>query len=190
MSRNRNSRDLAEASKPGFDEAAGREDRTEAVSHDDRTDESVVRQVSREDAPRTLRTGSSWAGSEVLEAVGSNGTVGRAMHDILYAPDDEKVVTRLGPEQEASVAFRPDEALGDAGAEFAAEFGRDFLMAATAGEDFGEFYDDATSEASAMGEPYLQEVGMNELEDVTEFAEPIDEDEEDEDEDEDDSSSQ
>ena len=181
MSRNRNSRDLAATSKPGTNEPVSHEDRTEAVSHEDRTEESVVRQVSREDVPRTLRTGSPLAGSEVLEAVGSNGTVGRAMHDILYAPDDEKVVTRLGPEQAASVAFRPDEALGDAGAEFAAEFGRDFLMAATAGEDFSEIYDEAATESSEPGAPYLQEVGMNELEDLTEFAEPIEEEEDDDD---------
>jgi hypothetical protein len=124
-----------------------------------------------------LRTGSALTGSEVLEAVGSNGTVGRAMHDVLYSPDDEKVLTRLGPEQEASVAFNPDQELGDAGAEFAAEFGRDFLMAATAGEDFSEIYSESASGSSEPGAAYLQDVGMNELEDLTEFAEPIEDDE-------------
>ena len=181
MSRNRNSRDRAATSNRGRSNIVKPGDGADAVSHEGRTDESVIRQVSREDAPRTLRTGSPLAGSEVLEAVGSNGTVGRAMHDVVYAPDDEKMMTRLGPEQEASVAFRPDEALGDAGAEFAAEFGRDFLMAATAGEDISEIYNATASETSDAGSAYLQEVGMNELEDLTEFAEPGDEEEEDED---------
>jgi hypothetical protein len=124
-----------------------------------------------------LRTGSALTGSELLEAVGSNGTVGRAMHDVLYSPDDEKVLTRLGPEQEASVAFNPDEGLGDAGAEFAAEFGRDFLMAATAGEDLSEIYSEYGGASSDPGAGDLQDVGMNELEDLTEFAEPIEDDE-------------
>ncbi len=177
MSRNRNSRNLAATSSRDRSGAVAPEDRAERVSDEGRTDESVIRQVSREDAPRTLRTGSPLAGSEVLEAVGSNGTVGRAMHDVLYAPDDEKVLMRLGPEQEASVAFRPDQALGDAGAEFAEEFGRDFLMAATAGEDFSEIYNAAATEPSDVAGGYLQELGMNELEDLTEFAQPIDEDE-------------
>jgi len=146
------------------------------VSREDRTDESVVRQVNREEAPRTLRTGFPLAGSDVLEAVGSNGTVGRAMHDVLYAPDDENVTNPLGPEQEASVAFHPDEALGDAGAEFAEEFGRDFLMAATTGEDIGEIYNASSAEPSDLAGTYLQELGMSELEDLTEFAEPIDDD--------------
>jgi len=179
MSRSRNSRKLADTSAHGTYVTVDQEEETEAVSHEDRTDESVIRQVSREDVPRTLRTGSTLAGSEVLEAIGSNGTVGRAMHDVLYTPDDEKMTTRLGPEQEASVAFRPDQALGDAGAEFAEEFGRDFLMAATAGEDFGEIYDEAATEPSYVGESYLQEPGMNELEDLTEFAEPIEDDDDD-----------
>src|SRR5689334_16117753 len=130
MSRNRTAR---EPSKPVA---------YEEVSKEEQTDESAIRKAPRDEAPRTLRTGYPLAGSEVLEAVGSNGAVGRAMHDVLYAPDDEKVMTRLGPEQEASVAFRPDEGLGDAGAEFAEEFGRDFLMAATTGEDFGEIYNE------------------------------------------------
>jgi len=56
---------------------------------------------------------------------------------------------------------------------FAAEFGRDFLMAATAGEDFSEIYNAAATEPTDTGDPYLQEMGMNELEDLTEFAEPI-----------------
>lgn len=166
MSRNRNQRNLAAPLKPRAHEA---------VSKEDSTDESVIRRLDREEAPRTLRTGFPLAGSEVLEAVGSNGTVGRAMHDVIHTPDDEKVTTRLGPEQAASVAFRPDQALGDAGAEFAAEFGRDFLMAATTGADFGEIYDAAASETSDSGEPYLQDIGMS-LEDLTEFAEPIDDD--------------
>jgi hypothetical protein len=106
--------------------------------------------------------------------VGSNGHVGRAMHDVLHTPDDEKVVHRLGPEQVASVAFHPDPGLADAGAEFAEEFGRDFLVAATTGEDFGEIYSAASSDSSDAN-PVLQEIGMSiEIEDLTDFAESID----------------
>jgi hypothetical protein len=93
------------------------------------------------------------------------------MHDVLHTPDDERVVTRLGPAQEASVAFHTDRALGDAGAEFAEDFGRDFLMAAT-GEDVGERL--ASADASGLGEPFLYVT--DELEDLTEYAEPADDD--------------
>ena len=123
---------------------------------------------------RTIPTGLPLVGSEVLEAIGSNGTVGRAMHDVLYTPDDEKVVTRLGPEQEASVAFHADRELGDAGAEFAEDFGRDFLMAATSGEDIGEIESTSSESDAALGDPFLHVT--DELEDVTDFAEPADED--------------
>jgi hypothetical protein len=165
MSRNRNQPKLAEPRKPQAHEA---------VSKEARTDESGIRQLDREDGPRTLRTGFPMVGSEVLEAVGSNGTVGRAMHDVIHTPDDERMETRLGPEQVARVAFRPDEGLGDAGAEFAAEFGRDFVMAATSGEDFGEIYNSSETDPSEVGGPFLQEMGMSELEDLTDFAEPLD----------------
>ena len=100
--------------------------------------------------------------------------VGRAMHDVLHTPDDERVVTRLGPAQEASVAFHTDRALGDAGAEFAEDFGRDFLMAATTGEDVGERL--ASADACGLGEPFLYVT--DELEDLTEYAEPADDDDE------------
>ena len=100
--------------------------------------------------------------------------VGRAMHDVLRTPDDENVVTRLGPEQEASVAFHTDRALGDAGAEFAEDFGRDFLMAATTGEDVGEIQSASSADASVLGEPFLYVT--DELEDLTEYAEPADDD--------------
>lgn len=123
---------------------------------------------------RALRSAAPLAGSEVLEAVGSSGKVGRAMHDVLHAPDDEKVITRLGPEQEASVAFHADRALGDAGAEFAEDFGRDFLMAATTGEDIGEIQSASSPDASGLGEPFLHVT--DELEDLTEYAEPADDD--------------
>ncbi|HMI87650.1 MAG TPA: hypothetical protein VK550_26370 [Polyangiaceae bacterium] len=126
------------------------------------------------EGPRTLRTGFPLVGSEVLEAMGSKETVGRAMHDVIYAPDDEKMRTRLGPEQEASVAFHPDHALGDAGADFAEEFGRDFLRAATTGEDIDEIYRASANESDG-GEPLLQEMGMSiEVEDLTDYAELID----------------
>jgi hypothetical protein len=88
------------------------------------------------------------------------------------------MATRLGPEQGARVAFRPDEGLGDAGAEFAAEFGRDFVMAATTGEDFGEIYNASSTETSEAGGGFLQDMGMSiEMDDVTEFAEPVDDEE-------------
>ena len=123
---------------------------------------------------RTFPTGAPLAGSEILLAVGSRGTVGRAMHDVIHTPDDERVSTRLGPEQVASVAFRSDRALGDAGAEFAEDFGRDFLMAATTGEDIGEIESAAAAEASELGEPFLHVT--DELEDLTDYAQPVDDD--------------
>jgi len=123
---------------------------------------------------RTIPGVGSLAGSDVLEGVGSNGTVVRAMHDVLHTPDDERVITRLGPEQEASVAFQSDRALGDAGAEFAEDFGRDFLTAATTGEDIGEIQSAASAEASELGETFLHVT--DELEDLTEYAEPADDD--------------
>jgi hypothetical protein len=121
---------------------------------------------------RTLPGIAPLAGSDVLEGIGSNGRVVRAMHDVLHTPDDEKVATRLGPEQEASVKFQSDRALGDAGAEFAEDFGRDFLTAAITGEDIGEIQNAASADASELGEPFLYVT--DELEDLTEYAEPAD----------------
>jgi len=168
MSRHRNRKHLAESLKPHTNEAP---------STTDRTDKSVIRRVARSGGARTVPTGLPLVGSDVLEAVGSKGTVGRAMHGVLYTPDDENVVTRLGPEQEASVSFRPDRALGDAGAEFAEEFGRDFLMAATTGEDISEIGSAAEMDPSEVGGPFLQEVTLgDDLEDVTEYAEFLDDD--------------
>jgi hypothetical protein len=73
--------------------------------------------------------------------------------------------------QEASVAFHTDGALGDAGAEFAEDFGRNFLMAATTGEDIGEMQG-ASADGSELGEPSLHVT--DELEDLTEYAELVD----------------
>jgi len=100
--------------------------------------------------------------------------VGRVMHDVLHTPDDEKVLTRLGPEQEASVEFHTDGALGDAGAEFAEDFGRNFLTAATTGEDIGEIQTASSTEASELGDPFLHVT--DDLEDLTEYAELVDDD--------------
>jgi hypothetical protein len=138
-------------------------------------DQSVIRQVAHPTRVRSVPTGLPLVGAEVLEAVGSNGSIGRAMHDVLYTPDDEKVITRLGPEEEASVAFHSDPALGDAGAEFAETFGRDFLMAATTGED-REIDGASTTDPSEVGGPFLEEAFVDELEDLTEDAEPADDD--------------
>ncbi|HMJ54149.1 MAG TPA: hypothetical protein VK540_18840 [Polyangiaceae bacterium] len=165
MSRTRNRRNVAEPLNPLAHEEPSKEDRT---------DHSVIRQVSHPTRVRTLSTGFPFVGEEVLEAVGSNGTIGRAMHDVLYTPDDEKVVTRLGPEEEASVAFHSDPALGDAGAEFAETFGRDFLMAATMGEDIREIEGASTTDPSEVGGPFLEESFVDGLEDLTEDAEPAD----------------
>ena len=93
------------------------------------------------------------------------------MHDVLYTPDDEKMVTRLGPEQEASVEFHADRLLGDAGADFAEDFGRDFLTAVTTGEDIGEMESTSAADASEFGESFLHVT--DELED-SEYAEPGD----------------
>jgi hypothetical protein len=144
-----------------------RKEPTEEVRKpEDRTDGS-----SAPPSRKTLLIGLPMVGSEILEAIGSNGTVGRAMHDVIYTPDDEKMNIRLGPEQEAAVAFHPDLALGDAGAEFAEEFGRDFLVAATTGEDIGEIESAAGTESSEVGGPFLQEVMLDDdFEDLTEDA--------------------
>jgi len=96
------------------------------------------------------------------------------MHDVIHTPDDESMITRLGPEEGASVAFRSDRALGDAGAEFAEDFGRGFLMAATTGEDLGEIESAAAAEASELGEPFLHVT--DELDDLTDYAQPADDD--------------
>jgi hypothetical protein len=118
---------------------------------------------------RIVPVGLPLVGSEVLEAIGSNAKVRRAMHDVIHTPDDEKMVTRLGPEQEASVAFHPDHLLGDAGAEFAEDFGRDFLLAATTGADIGELEGASTTEPSEVGGPFLQEAAVADaLDDIDE----------------------
>jgi hypothetical protein len=77
---------------------------------------------------------------------------------------------------EARVAFRPDPALGDAGAELAGDFGRDFLIAATSGEDISEIENASTTEPSEVGEPFLHIVSADGLaadglEDLTDYAE-------------------
>jgi hypothetical protein len=131
-------------------------------------------QLPRPKQRATFPTGAPLAGSDVLQAIGKHGTVGRAMHDVIHTPDDEKVVTRLGPEQAASVSFHPDRALGDAGAEFAEEFGRDFLLAATTGEAFGEVESAATEDVTELGDSFLHVT--DELEDLTAYAEPADDD--------------
>ena len=144
---------------------------------EERTFESVTRPLPQRRAARTSRFGRPLVGSEVLEALGSNGTVGRAMHDVLHTPDDENVITRLGPEQEASIAFHPDHALGDAGAEFAEDFGRDFLMAATTGEDVGEIEQASSTDLSEVGGTPLQEVVLgDDFEDLTADAQPVGDD--------------
>ena len=149
----------------------------ETPSSADRTDESVTRPLPQRRPGRTSRFGRPLVGSEVLEALGSNGTVGRAMHDVLHTPDDENVITRLGPDQEASIAFHPDHGLGDAGAEFAEDFGRDFLMAATSGEDIGEIEQASSTDLSEVGGTFLQEVVIgDDLENLTEDAEPVGDD--------------
>jgi hypothetical protein len=95
-------------------------------------------------------------GSEVLEAIGSRGAPRRAMHDIIHAPDDEKVERHLGPEEEAHVSFRADEELGDAGSDFAEEFGRSYLVAATTGEDMSEIEEEAADAELEAGGPFSE----------------------------------
>jgi hypothetical protein len=86
----------------------------------------------------TPAAGFPLVGSDVLDVVGSRGVPKRNMHDIIHAPDDEIAEHALGPRQEASVSFRPDPEVGDAGADFAEEFGRSYLQSATTGEDVSE----------------------------------------------------
>jgi hypothetical protein len=119
-------------------------------------------------------TGHSLVGSEVLEAVGSKGVVRRAMHDVIHSPDDESVAYRVGPEQEPSVAFRPDHQLADAGAEMAEDLGREFLISATTGADMSELEGASSSEPTEIGLSVREEPGEEEPGDE----EPAEDDEE------------
>jgi len=172
MARNQNRKQRMQLKSPAEEETTSVR---EAPRKGLRVDEVPPSRPRAPNRHRTFPTGAALAGSEVLEAVGSNGTVGRAMHDVIHTPDDEKVVTRLGPEQEASVEFHADRALGDAGAEFAEDFGRGFLMAATTGEDIGEMASESSSDASLLGDSFLHVT--DELEDLTGYAESADDDE-------------
>ena len=96
-------------------------------------------------------------GSEVLEALRADGRIHRAMHDVIHAPDDDIVERHLRPKEEASVSFRPDHQLADAGAELAEDFGREFLMSATSGEDMSELTSNDETDPSEMGGPFIEE---------------------------------
>jgi hypothetical protein len=96
------------------------------------------------------------AGSEVLDVTGSEGAPRRDMHDVIRTPDDEAVARPLGPLEEANVSFRPDPAMGDAGADFADELGRSYLRAATTGEDISEIENADEMDPSEIGGPFLE----------------------------------
>ena len=96
-------------------------------------------------------------GSEVLDAIGSRGVSKRAMHDVIHAPDDGIAEYHLGPQQEASVSFRPDPAVGDAAADLAEELGQNSLRSATSGEDMSELEDRTDTDATEFGAPFVIE---------------------------------
>jgi hypothetical protein len=96
-------------------------------------------------------------GSEVLDVIGSGGVPKREMHDVIHSPDDAIAEHHLGPLQEASVSFRPDPEVGDAGADFAEEFGQNFLRSATTGEDMSELENPTEMAPTEIGGPFLIE---------------------------------
>jgi len=97
-----------------------------------------------------------WVGSDVLEISGAEGAARRDMHDVIHAPDDEITEQRLGPQEEASVSFRADPDAGDAGADFAEEFGRSYLQSVTTGEDISEIESASDLDTSELGGPFLE----------------------------------
>ena len=96
-------------------------------------------------------------GSEVLDVIGSAGVPKREMHDVIHSPDDGIVEHHLGPLQEASVSFRPDPEVGDAGADLAEEFGQNYLRSATTGEDMSELENPTEMAAAEVGGPFVIE---------------------------------
>ncbi len=96
-------------------------------------------------------------GSDVLDVVGSGGVMKREMHDVIHSPDDGIAEVALGPQQGASVSFRPDPEVGDAGADFAEEFGGNYLRSATTGEDVSELENPPEGDATEIGGPFVIE---------------------------------
>jgi hypothetical protein len=108
--------------------------------------------------PTTVpHSGFPLVGSEVLEVVGSGGVPKRDMHDIIHSPDDGIAVVRLGPQQGASVSFRPDPEIGDAGADLAEEFGENYLRSATTGEDMSELENPTEPDPNEFAGPLVLE---------------------------------
>lgn len=81
---------------------------------------------------------------------------------------DESVVRRIDDLDDDAIALGSARAADDAGAELAEDFGREFLVAATTGEDIGEI-ESAAAEASEKEGLGLHEVDID-VEDVSEFA--------------------
>ena len=79
------------------------------------------------------------------------------MHDVIHSPDDGIAEYHLGPMQEASVSFRPDPGIGDAGADLAEELGENYLRLATSGEDMSELENPVESDPAEIGGPFLIE---------------------------------
>jgi hypothetical protein len=96
-------------------------------------------------------------GSDVLDVVGSRGAAKREMHDVIHAPDDGIAEVALGPHEGASVSFRPDPTIGDAGADFAEEFGGNYLRSATTGEDMSELENPPEGDATEIAGPFVIE---------------------------------
>jgi hypothetical protein len=96
-------------------------------------------------------------GSEVLDVIGSAGVPKRGMHDVIHSPDDGIAEHHLGPLQEASVSFRPDPEVGDAGADLAEELGQNYLRSVTTGEDMSELENPTEMDPTEIGGPFVIE---------------------------------
>src|SRR5258708_39293278 len=97
------------------------------------------------------------AGSDVLDVIGSKGVPKREMHDIIHAPDDGIAEQPVGPQQEPSVSFHADPEVGDAGADLAEEFGRNYLQSATPGQDMSELENPSETDPTEVGGPSIIE---------------------------------
>jgi hypothetical protein len=98
-----------------------------------------------------------FVGSDVLDVIGSKGVPKREMHDVIHSPGDGIAEVHLGPLEGASVSFRPDPEMGDAGADFAEEFGGNYLRSATTGEDVSELENPPELDPAEIGGPFVIE---------------------------------
>src|SRR5258706_98261 len=83
--------------------------------------------------------------------IASKGVPKREMHDIIHSPDDGIAEQPVGPQQEPSVSFHADPEVGDAGADLAEEFGRNYLQSATTGQDMSELENPSETDPTEVG---------------------------------------